>query len=467
MTSNVGVSVPRPGINNARRPTGTTNMKPMSWRRCWRLGVWIAAVLAGCGWQAPALAGGGDVDGEIIAMLRPEADIAPLLVKHQLSLIGRFGSRPIYRLKVIGDAKVKEKIEALRRESAVRSAEPNVKHEAPEPQKNVPWAIGGSQAYAEQWAPSALRLAQAHSVSSGAGVRIAVLDTGIDASHPALAGRLLPGFDFVDFDTDPSERGTALDRGFGHGTHVAGLLAMVAPGARILPLRILDPDGVGNLWVLAEAMLHAVDPDGNPATDDGAHVINLSLGTVSKTELFKTVARLVTCRKGGWATVDADDDDDDDGNDKAASGADKARCAGFGGAVVIAAAGNQASEKIRVYPASETSDGLLSVAASSSDGRLAPFSNFGWVKVAAPGEGITSTLPGGGYGTWSGTSMSSALAAGVAALVRAADPALPVNKVIKRLQDKSSRLCGTKMRQVDAAAALDREADGVRACESP
>lgn len=440
-------------------------MKLMSWRRCLRLWVCIVAVLTGWSWQMPALAG-GDVDGEIIVLLRPQEEIAPLLVKHQLSLIGRFGSRPIYRLKVIGDAKVKEKIEALRRESAVRLAEPNVKHEAPEPKKNVAWTIGGPQAYAEQWAPRALRLPLAHAVSTGAGVRIAVLDTGIDASHPALAGRLLPGFDFVDFDNDPSERGSALDRGFGHGTHVAGLLAMVAPDARILPLRILDESGVGNLWVLAEAMLHAVDPDGNPETDDGAHVINLSLGTVSKTELFKTVARLVTCRKGGWATGSADDDDEDD-DDKAASGGDKQRCSGFGGAVVIAAAGNHASDKTRVYPASETSDGLLSVGASSSDGGLAAFSNFGWVKVAAPGEGITSTLPGGGYATWSGTSMSSALAAGVAALVRATDFALPVKKVVKRLADKSSRLCGTKMRQVDAAAALDRGTDGVRACESP
>jgi subtilisin family serine protease len=441
-------------------------MRPMSWRRTWRLCIWIAAVLGGWSWQAPALAGGGDVDGEIIAMLRPEADIAPLLVKHQLSLIGRFGSRPIYRLKVIGDAKVKEKIDALRRESAVRSAEPNVKHEAPEPQKNVPWAIGGPQAYAEQWAPQALRLSQAHTLSSGAGVRIALLDTGIDASHPALAGRLLPGFDFVDFDTDPSERGSALDRGFGHGTHVAGLLAMVAPDARILPLRILDEQGVGNLWVLAEAMLHAVDPDGNPATDDGAHVINLSLGTIAKTELFKTVARLVTCRKGGWATVAADDDDDD-GDDKAASGGDKERCSGFGGAVVIAAAGNQASEKIRVFPAAETSDGLLSVAASDSGGRLATFSNFGWVKVAAPGDGITSTLPSGGYATWSGTSMSSALAAGVAALVRSADPSMPVKKVVKRLQESASRLCGTNLRQIDAAVALDSALQRARGCESP
>ena len=428
----------------------------LSLSRRLRLVASIVTLLIAQAGSVPAWAGAGDVDGEIIVMLRPQSEIGPLLVKHQLSLIGRFGARPIYRLKVIGQTKVKDKVEALRRESAVRSAEPNVKHEAPTPKKNVAWTIGDPQSYAEQWAPRALRLPLAHAVSTGAGVRIAVLDTGVDASHPALTDRLLPGFDFVDFDTDPSEAGDPQDPAYGHGTHVAGLLAMVAPAARLMPLRILDAQGAGNLWVLAEAMLHAVDPDGNAATDDGAHVINLSLGTVSKTELFKTVSRLVTCRKGGWATVDDDDDDDDDdGQDKAASAGDKARCAGFGGAVVVAAAGNQANDKIRVYPAGEDSEGLLSVAASTNASELAPFSNFGWVKVAAPGEGITSTQPGGGYATWSGTSMSSAMAAGVAALVRAREPALAADKVVKRLRDSGAKLCKSNLRQIDAAAAVE------------
>ena len=80
---------------------------------------------------------------------------------------------------------------------------------------------------------------------------------------------------------------------------------------------------------------------------------------------------------------------------------------------------------------------------------------------------ITSAQPGGGYATWSGTSMSSALAAGVAGLVRAANPTLPVNKVVKRLEDSATRLCGSSTRQIDAAAALDGRAQRVRACELP
>ena len=398
--------------------------------------------------------------------LREQAEIAPLLVKHQLSLIGRFGSRPIFRLKVIGHVKVDEKIKALRREFDVKSAEPNVTYEGLEPDKNVAWAIGHPQPFAAQWAAEAIHLADAHRISTGAGVRVAVLDTGVDRQHPALAGKLLPGFDFVDFDHDPSEVGSVADRTFGHGTHVAGLVALVAPDARIMPLRILDADGVGNAWVLAEAMLHAVDPDGNPATDDGAHVINLSLSSLDKTDLFKTVAKLVSCKTRSLGGKDADDDGEDD---VAISMSDKARCSGFGGAVVVAAAGNRGSDKLQEYPAAESSSALLSVAASDSGGRLASFSNFGgWIKLAAPGEAITSTVPGGGYATWSGTSMAAPLAAGAAALLRATDWRLPADRLLKRLRDSGDKLCGTALRQLDIAAALiDQHGRDKADCKTP
>ena len=411
---------------------------------------WACAILALCAHGASQAASA--VDGEIIVRLREQGDIRPLLLKYQLSLIGRFGSRPIFRLKVIGKTKIDDKIKALRLENDVRSAEPNATYAGLEPDKNVPWAIGNPQPFAAQWAVQAMRLAEVHRLSTGAGVRVAVLDTGVDRQHPALAGRLLPGFDFVDFDADPSEVGDANRRGFGHGTHVAGLVALVAPDARIMPLRILDADGAGNAWVLAEAMLYAIDPDGNPNTDDGAHVINLSLSTLAKTDLFKTVVKLVSCKKGSKGAKDADDDDD---GEVALTLGDKARCAGFGGALVVAAAGNDGSDKILQYPAAEGSSSLLSIAATDKNGRLAGFSNRGgWIKLAAPGDGITSTVPGGGYETWSGTSMSAPLATGAAALLRSTDWNLPADRLIKRLKDSGDKLCDTSLKQLDIVAAL-------------
>ena len=98
---------------------------------------WACALLALCAHGASQAASA--VDGEIIVRLREQGDIGPLLLKHQLSLIGRFGSRPIFRLKVIGKTKVDDKIKALRRENDVRSAEPNASYAGLEPDKVRRW----------------------------------------------------------------------------------------------------------------------------------------------------------------------------------------------------------------------------------------------------------------------------------------------------------------------------------------
>ena len=120
---------------------------------------------------------------------------------------------------------------------------------------------------------------------------------------------------------------------------------------------------------------------------------------------------------------------------------------------------------MRQYPAAEGVYGLLAVAASNAASRLASFSNFGsWVDIAAPGEGLTSPVPGGGYGSWSGTSMAAPLAAGTAALVRALNPGMTPRDVARRLVQASAKLCDTKLRQVDAAAALLNQAAVDKPC---
>ena len=74
---------------------------------------------------------------------------------------------------------------------------------------------------------------------------IAVLDTGVDLNHPAFAGKLVQGKDFVDNDDDPSEVGTLrINPTYGHGTHVAGIIALMAPTAKIMPIRVLDQNGI-------------------------------------------------------------------------------------------------------------------------------------------------------------------------------------------------------------------------------
>jgi subtilisin family serine protease len=387
--------------------------------------------------------------GEVLVKLRQSADLAGVLSTHRLTLMSRFGARPMFRMRLISGSSVDAKVAALRADSRVLIAEPNFSAVSPEARKRAVWAIGSASQYTAQWAPKAIGLPAAHALTRGSGMRVAVLDTGVDLTHPALRGKLMTGRDFVDGDNDPSETGGASRSGWGHGTHVAGLVLLAAPSARVMPLRVLDPDGRGNVWAIAEALLYAADPDGVGASNDGAHVINLSLGTTQPTRMLDAVVELVTC---------SDDDEDEADDDYSDPGfrQDQERCNLHHGSVVMAAAGNSASSTERQYPAAEGAEGALSLAASNSSSRIASFSNRGpWIQIAAPGEGITSTVPGGGYGVWSGTSMAAPLAAGVAALVKARNPDWKPVDVTKRLADRSAMLCGTTLRRIDAAGAVN------------
>jgi subtilisin family serine protease len=407
---------------------------------------------------APPPGPNASVANEVVVQLNLGVSVTALVAAYpSLSVIDQFGRRPIWRLRVAAGTSTDSVLTQLRADTTrVRFAEGNAENETPEGRRRSGWFVGGDAGtFASQWAPASLRLPEAHTASVGAGIRVAVLDTGIDLAHPALAGRLartgggaLIGRDFVDDDADPSEVGAGTDPGYGHGTHVAGLVSLVAPAATLMPARVLDRAGRGNVWVLAEALAWAADPDGNPATDDGAHVINLSIGTTQPTTLLRTAVALADC--------DFDDDDDefaDPGFDD-----DKARCANKFGAVVLAAAGNDGSDTQLQFPAAEAVPGSLSVTAHTPQRTLASFANRGpWVEIAAPGESIISTFPGGGYATWSGTSMASPLAAGTAALVLASLPdprgVLPLD-ITARLLARSAPLCGgTTLRKIDAAAA--------------
>jgi hypothetical protein len=241
-------------------------------------------------------------------------------------------------------------------------------------------------------------------LNKGSGVTVAVIDSGIDYTHPDLDGNYMGGYDFVNDDNDPMDD-------YSHGTHVAGTIGAedngsgvvgVAPEAYLYGLKVLNSNGSGSFSDIIAALQWAVDM--------GIQVTNNSYGS--------------SVNPG--STVQAAFD-----NSYAA------------GVLHIAAGGNSGNPKGKrnnvIYPAQWES--VVAVAATGSTDLRASFSSTGPAnELAAPGVSILSTMPGGGYGTKSGTSMASPHAAGTAALIIAARFVTSAGDVRQRLQDTADDL---------------------------
>jgi hypothetical protein len=404
-------------------------------RLTWLYSLIAAAILLSLGVPSGAAAADQNpsssyVSGEVVVKLRPGSDIRAVASAYGLQPTPKdqLNAYRSYLMQIVDGTSPPNKAALLALDLRIAYAEPNYKVQTPEAGQQSSWTVGGdSGTYRSQWAGNKIRLPEAHTVTRGAPITVAVLDTGVDLNHPALAGRIAQGFDFVDNDADPSESGVyGQDYGFGHGTHVAGLIALAAPEAKIMPLRTLKPDGTGTIWAQAEALRYA--------RDQGADVINLSFSFSTPSKLLNDILADVTCTVGLSADCLA---------------------SVRPGAVVVAAAGNS-STSVPQYPAATVVSGVIAVAASTEADTLASFSNYGvWVDMAAPGEGILSSVPGGGYATWSGTSMSTPLVAGTAALVRAVYPGMRPAQVALRLTTTAASISGLVERRVDAAVALE------------
>ncbi len=255
-----------------------------------------------------------------------------------------------------------------------------------------------------------MALAAVHRQATGEGVTVALLDTGVDLDHPHLVDHLgRGGYDYIDDDGRAEDAGNGvdddgdeiIDEAYGHGTHAAGLIALVAPDAEIIVYRVLNADGRGDPHVVAEAI--------NDAVDNGADVINMSFGLGGKHD-----SKVMS---------------------------DALKNASRNDVVVIAAAGNLSSSS-HYFPSAEKE--VVGVAASrDGNGELAEFSNFGkGALVAAPGENIVSTVPGGGFGSWSGTSMATSLVSAEAALIASVEPDEDAKDLIKIIGSDTIKLNG-------------------------
>ncbi|MGH2534220.1 MAG: S8 family serine peptidase [Thermomicrobiales bacterium] len=339
---------------------------------------------------------------QAIVRLAPGADVAAFNSRHGASVIADIASRGIYLLRLPDSVDEEDLADTLEDDPAAVWAELNFTSQAPEGRPGYFFTSGGADAgaYNGQYASDLLGLPAAHDCARGDGVVVAVIDTGIDAAHPVFAGRVLAtGWNVFEQNGNVADVGNGIDDdgdGFvdemvGHGTHVAGTIVLTAPGASILPVKALDSDGGGDAFFLAAAIYYAID--------HGARVINLSLGS--------THDAIVTEE----AVADA---------------------AGRG-IIVTAAAGNLNRFEPEEYPAS--GGVALGVAATDAQDLKSAFSNFHpALAVSAPGTGIASTVPGGGYATWSGTSMATPFVSGAAALLLSQNPGWSAAEVNAQLQ---------------------------------
>lgn len=332
-------------------------------------------------------------EGKILVQPRPglsDSALGAILQKHGGQALGRLRNLDVHVVSVPVNA-----------EQAVAKAlaqNPHIKFvelDAALP----PSATPNDPQYGNAWHLSAIQASWAWDTSKGDGVTIAILDTGVDGTHPDLAGKMLTGWNPINNNTDTVDV-------YGHGTAVAGTAAAItnngtgvagiAWNAKILPVRITNSsDGYAYFSDIANGLTWAAD--------HGAKVANISYDATPSSSIASAAAYMR--QKGG---------------------------------LVVVAAGNSATN-----PGYSDSPYMISVSATDSSDAKASYSNYGnYIDVAAPGSDILTTSRGGIYQYWSGTSFASPATAGVVALIMAANPNLAPSQVETVLEQSADNVGG-------------------------
>jgi thermitase len=346
---------------------------------------------------AAASSAGAAIAGEVLLSLRPGYRLEPqgrsLIVEgptvgisvlnRRLQQLGASAFEPVgvgsntYLVRLRNGVDVYAAVAQLRHAPAVRYVEPNLRRTA----SRVP----NDPVLNQQWGLRNVQAQEAWDITTGGSIVIAVVDTGVDGGHPDLAGKVVPGYNAF------ADNGNAGDDN-GHGTAVAGLIAAntdngvgiagLCWGCRIMPIKSLNRNGGGSDATVAAGIRWAAD--------NGARVINLSLGGSGESQTLGEAVNYALAR----------------------------------GIVVVAASGNERQEGNEPnYPAAYPD--VIAVGATGNSDVITGFSNTGdYVDISAPGVGLWSTLPGGGYGPPNGTSFSSPYVAAAAGLVLTLRPEL-------------------------------------------
>ncbi|WHX38583.1 S8 family peptidase [Mesobacillus sp. AQ2] len=295
-------------------------------------------------------------------------------------------------------------VEYFNQRQNVEYAEPNfilMQNEA-----NVPNDLLYQENY--QWNLPAIGTEQGWNITRGKEqIEIAIIDTGVDLDHPELKNRIISGYNVIDEKREPDDDN-------GHGTHVAGIIASETNNgegvagmtwfSKIMPVKAMGAKGYGTTFDIAKGIIWAVD--------HGADVINMSLGNYQPSKVLEEAVRYAF-----------------DNN-----------------VVMVSAAGNDGSNQ-PTYPSAYPE--VLSVAAVDYNGNRANFSNYGdYIDIAAPGVNIPSTFFNAQYAALSGTSMAAPHVAGLAALIKSANPDLKSSQVINIIKTSAIDL-GEQGKDID------------------
>ncbi len=288
-------------------------------------------------------------------------------------------------------------------DARILETEANYLEDTPEgTQQMVFIAVGGTVVdFEDQFLTQRIGVDEAHTYATGAGVTVAIIDTGVDPNHEIFAGRLsAAGWDFLDGDAEPWEivangvdddGDQAIDESFGHGTMVASMVALVAPDATLLPIRALDDDGRGSTWDLVRATRYALN--------QGAQVINMSFGVPRHISML----------------------------------GHQLEYAALQNVTIVAGAGNENRSSPSYYPADD-SKAFMITALDSLDVK-ADFADYNSkVVVSAPGTGVRAAFPGGGWALGSGCSFAAPIVTGEVALILGLLPGLSPAAVESRVE---------------------------------
>lgn len=328
-------------------------------------------------------------------LVKPKGSMSEAALSAILTFRGaaQTGAVPAIGVRVIQvpTAAAEHLLTALQRNADVEYAEPDYTAEAVGT-ANDPYFTQGSE-----WHLAKIQAPAAWDVTTGdSNLIVAVVDSGVRASHPDLAGKVLAGYDFVANDNDPTDEN-------GHGTAAAGVVspasnnqlgvAGVTWANPILPVRVLDAAGSGSYSAICNGITYAADR--------GARVINLSLGGTSSSTALQDAVNYAWNKK----------------------------------CVLIAAAGNNGNN-VTFYPAA--CNNVVAVSATDTADVRPTWSNYGsYVDVSAPGVDILTLYGADQYAAWSGTSFSSPVTSGVVALMASANPALSNAQLVDLLLKNS------------------------------